>query len=53
MTMPLFTWAFLFLITSTGFCYAFGGKTMNDRSNGAKVTSAGLLALSILIAFGV
>jgi hypothetical protein len=29
------------------------GKTMNDRSNGAKVTSAGLLALSILIAFGV
>lgn len=34
-------------------CYAFGGKTMNDRSNGAKVTSAGMLALSILIAFGV
>lgn len=55
MTMLLFTWTLFILITftGTGFCYAFGGKTMNDRSNGAKVTSAGMLALSILIAFGV
>ena len=47
------TWTLFILITFAGFCYTFGGKTMNDRSNGAKVTSAGLLALSILIAFGV
>ena len=69
MTMLLFTWTLFILITFAGFCYTFGGKTMNDRSNGAKVTSggktmndrsngakvtsAGLLALSILIAFGV
>ena len=50
MTMLLFTWTLFILITFSGFCYTFGGKTMNDRSNGA---SAGLLALSILIAFGV
>lgn len=53
MTTLLFTWTLFILITFSGFCYTFGGKTMNDRSNGAKVTSAGLLALSILIAFGV
>lgn len=53
MTMLLFTWTLFILITFSGFCHTFGGKTMNDRSNGAKVTSAGLLALSILIAFGV
>lgn len=43
MTMLLFTWTLFILITFAGFCYTFGGKTMNDRSNGAKVTSAGLL----------
>ena len=43
MTMLLFTWTLFILITFSGFCYTFGGKTMNDRSNGAKVTSAGLL----------
>ena len=53
MTMLLFTWTLFILITFSGFCHTFGGKTMNDRSNGAKVTSADLLALSILIAFGV
>lgn len=51
--MRAFACATITLITVVGFVFAFGGKTMNDRSNGAKVTSAGLLALSILIAFGV
>ena len=44
MTMLLFTWTLFILITFSGFCYTFGGKTMTDRSTGAQVTPAGLLA---------
>lgn len=41
MTMLLFTWTLFILITFAGFCYTFGGKTMNDRSNGAAEDKAG------------
>lgn len=51
--MEVFAYVTICLITIVGFIFAFGGKTMNDRSNGAKVTSAGLLALAILVSFGV
>lgn len=40
------------LFTFCGFCYTFGGKTQMDRSNGSKVTAAGLIALAILAAWG-
>ena len=30
------------LFTFCGFCYTFGGKTQMDRSNGSRVTAAGL-----------
>lgn len=40
------------LFTFFGFCYTFGGKTQMDRSNGSRVTAAGLIALAILAAWG-
>lgn len=40
------------LFTFCGFCYTFGGKTQMDRSNGSRVTAAGLIALAILAAWG-
>ena len=44
----------IIIIISTvfGFCFTFGGKTQMDRSNGSKVTAAGLIALAILAAWG-
>lgn len=43
----------IIIIISTlfGFIFAFGGKTQMDRSNGAKVTAAGLIALAIIAAW--
>lgn len=38
--------------TVFGFAFAFGGKTQMDRSNGSRVTAAGLIALAILAAWG-
>lgn len=40
------------LSTLCGFCYAFGGKTQMNRSNGAKIMSAGLIALAVIAAWG-
>lgn len=37
-------------VTLISWVFAFGGKNLGDRSNGARVTSAGLLALAILAA---
>lgn len=34
-----------------GTVFAFGGKNVSDRANGAKVASASLIALAILAAF--
>lgn len=44
----------IIIIVSTvfGFFFAFGGTTQMDRSNGSKVTAAGLIALAILAAWG-
>lgn len=41
----------IILSTFFGFCYAFVGKTQMDRSNGAKITAAGLIALAIIAAW--
>lgn len=42
------TTIFLLALTFMAFCFAFGGKNTYDRSNGAKVASAGLVAAAIL-----
>lgn len=39
---------FVGIVTFVGFVYAFGGKSITDRNNGARVTAAGVLALAIL-----
>lgn len=39
-------------LTLFSFIFAFGGKTQMDRSNGSKVTAAGLIALAILAVWG-
>ena len=36
-----------------GIVYAVGGNTQMDRSNGSKITAAGLIALATLAAWGV
>ena len=36
------------IITLISFVYAYGGKTVNERSSGAKITAAGLIALGLI-----
>lgn len=48
--MKLFLIVFITAITFIGLTFGFGGKNLNDRSNGAKVTAAGLLALGLIAA---
>lgn len=50
--MLIFAQIITILVTFCGFSYTFGGKTQMDRSNGSKVTAAGLIALAILAAWG-
>lgn len=40
----------LTIITLISFVYAYGGQTVNERSSGAKITSAGLITLNIMTA---
>jgi len=39
---------FVAIVTFYGFLSTFGGKTITDRNNGARVAAAGVLALAIL-----
>lgn len=48
--MPAVLTVFVSIVTFVGFVYSFGGKTITDKNNGARVTAAGVLALAILAA---
>lgn len=48
--MKTFLTAFIAISAFTGLTFGFGGKTINDRSNGVKVLAAGLVALGLIAA---